>query len=155
MPRPKLLQFLVAIVVITIFFVPAFVLAVALVPATAVPIALVVPVMVVLETPARTSPVANVVAALFIVRNDPDRAKIRRTRPVASVPVIVTVRRIPVAVDPHELVIFRFGAWRANGDHSGWRRCADLNAFEVVVDDKHLFRGCPQNVPHRGVVIVM
>src|SRR5215475_1750693 len=84
--------------------------------------------MVVLETSARTSPVASVIAALSIVWNDPDRANVRRTRPVASVPVIMTVRRIPVAVDPNELVIFRIGAWRANGDHSGLRRCADLNS---------------------------
>src|SRR5215471_9041926 len=103
-------------------------LAVVFVPATMVPIAVMVPVMFVLETPVRTSPVASVVAALFIVRNDPDRANIRRTRPVASVPVIMTVCRIPVAVDPHELVIFRIGAWRANGDHSGWGWCADLNS---------------------------
>ena len=77
--------------VVTLLFVPALVLAVVLVPATVVPIAVMVPVMVVLETPARTSPIATVVAALSIVWNDPDRANIRRTRPVASVPVIVTV----------------------------------------------------------------
>src|SRR5215472_15749996 len=109
-------NFLVAIIVVTMFFVPAFVLAVVFVPATAVPIAVMVPVMVVLETPVRTSPVATVVAALFIVWNDPDRANIRRTRPVAAVPVIVTFHRIPVAVDPRVLVfIFGIGAWRANG----------------------------------------
>jgi hypothetical protein len=85
-------------------------------PATVVPIAVMVPVMVVLEAPMRTPPVATVVAALFIVRNDPDRALIRRKRPVASVPVIMTLHRIPVAIDPHVLVfIFGIGAWRANG----------------------------------------
>src|SRR5215472_7928901 len=120
--------FLVAIIVFTMFFVPAFVLAVVFMPATAVPIAVMVPMMVVLETPVRTSPVATVVAALFIVWNDPDRTDIRRTRPVASVPIIMTVHRIPVAVDPHELVIFRIGAWRANGHYSRWGRCADLNS---------------------------
>jgi len=72
--------------------------------------------------------VASVIVALSIMWNDPDCANIRRTRPVASVPVIMTVRRIPVAGDPHVLVIFRIGAWRANGDHLGWRRCADLNS---------------------------
>ena len=121
-------NFLVAIIVFTMFFVPAFVLAVVFVPATAVPIAVMVPVMVVLETPARTSLEATVVAALFIVWNDPDRANIRWTRPVASMPVIMTFHRIPVTVDPHELVIFRIGAWRANGDHSRCGRCADLNS---------------------------
>ena len=114
--------------VVTIFFVPAFVLAVVLVPATVVPIAVMVPVMVVLEPPMWTAPVTSVVVALSIMWNDPDCANIRRTRPVASVPVIMTVRRIPVAGDPHVLVIFRIGAWRANGDHLGWRRCADLNS---------------------------
>src|SRR5215471_18468664 len=120
--------FLVAIIVFTMFFVPAFVLAVVFVPATAVPIAVMVPMMVVLETPARTSPEATVVAALVIVWDDPDRANIRWTRPVASMPIIMTFHRIPVAVDPHELVIFRIGAWRANGDHSWCGRCANLNS---------------------------
>ena len=114
--------------VVTIFFVPAFVLAVVLVPATVVPIAVMVPVMVVLEPPMWTAPVTSVVVALSIMWNDPDCANIRRTRPVASVPVIMTVRRIPVAGDPHVLVIFRIRAWRANGHHLGWRRCADLNS---------------------------
>ena len=108
-------NFLVAIVV-PMLFVPAFVLAVVFMPATVVPTAVMVPVMVVLESPARTSPVATVVAAVFIVWNDPDRANVRRTRPVAAVPVIVTFHRIPVAVDPRVLVfIFGIGAWRANG----------------------------------------
>src|SRR5262252_5028592 len=89
-PAQNCFNFLVAIVVVTILFVPAFVLAVVLVPATVVPIVVMVPVMVVLETPVRTVPVATVVAALVIVRNDPDRALIRRTGPVASVPVIMT-----------------------------------------------------------------
>src|SRR5215472_8395760 len=111
------------------FFVPAFVLAVVFVPATVVPIAVMVPVMVVLETPARTSPIATVVAALSIVWNDPDRALIGRKRPVASVPVIMAFHRIPVAIDPHVLVfIFGIGAWRANGDHSRRWRCADQNS---------------------------
>src|SRR5213593_429297 len=99
------------------FFVPAFVLAVVFVPAAAVAIAVMVPVMVVLEAPARTAPVAAVVAAPFIGWNDPDRANIGRTRPVASVPGIMTVLRIPVALDPRVL-IFWAGALRANGDHS-------------------------------------
>ena len=66
---------LVAIVVVVIFFVPAFVLAVVFVPATvvaiAVAIAVMVPVMVVLDAPVRTFPVATVVVAPFIVWNDP------------------------------------------------------------------------------------
>ena len=97
-------------------FVPAVVLAVVFMPATVVPIAVMVPVMVVLEAPVLTPPVATVVAALFIVGSDPDRALIRRTGPVASVPVIMTLHRIPVAIDPRVLVfIFGIGAWRANG----------------------------------------
>ena len=114
--------------VVTIFFVPAFVLAVVFVPATAVAIVVVVPVMVVLEAPARTAPVATVVAAFFIMWNEPDGANIRRPRPVASVPVIMTFRRIPVAVDPHVFVIFRIGAGRAHGDHPRRGRCADLDS---------------------------
>src|SRR5215470_17640736 len=101
------------------FFIPAFVLAVVFVPTTAVALPVMIPVMVVLEAAVRPAPVATVVAALFIVWGDPDRANIRRTRPVAS---------MPVAVDPHVLVIFRIGAWRTNGDHSRRGRCADLNS---------------------------
>ena len=44
-------------------FVPAFVLAIVFVPATVVPIAVMVPVMVVLDAPVRTSLVATVVVA--------------------------------------------------------------------------------------------
>src|SRR5215471_11087483 len=110
------------------FLIPTFVLAIVFVPPTVVALKVMIPVMVVLEASVRTAPVATVVAALFIVWGDPDRANIRRTRPVASMPVIMTVHRIPVAVDPHVLVIFRIGAWRANGHHSGRRRCANLNS---------------------------
>jgi len=91
MPRHNQFDFSVAIVVVVSFFVPAFVLAVVFVPAIVVAIAVMVPVMVVLEAPVRTSPVATVVATRFIMWNDSDRADIWWTRPVASVPVIVTV----------------------------------------------------------------
>src|SRR6516165_5949405 len=111
------------------FFVPAFVLAVVFVPATLVPVVVMVPVMVVLETPLRTVPVAAVVVAFCIVWNDPDCANIRRTRPIASVPVIMALHRIPVALDPHEPAIFRIGAWRVNGDHLGCRWRADLDSY--------------------------
>ena len=84
--------------VVTIFLVPPLVLTVVFVPAIVVAIAFMVPVMVVLDTPVRTVPVASVVAALFIVWNNPNRATIRRTSPVASVPRIMTVHRIPVAL---------------------------------------------------------
>ena len=87
--------------VVTIFLVPALVLTVVFVPAIVVPIAVMVPVMVVLDTPVRTAPVATVVATLFIVWDNPSCANIRRTSPVASVPRIMTVHRIPVAIDPH------------------------------------------------------
>src|SRR5215467_6012778 len=105
------------------FFIPAFVLAVVFVPATAVAFLVMIPVMVVLEASVRTAPVTTMVAALFIVWGDPDRANIRRTRPVASMPVIMTLHRIPVAVDPHVLVILGIGTWRTNGDCSLRWRC--------------------------------
>src|SRR5579871_1213958 len=110
------------------FFMPALVLSVVFAPAIAVALPVMIPVVVVLEASARTAPVATVVAALLIVWGDPDRANIRRPRPVASMPVVMTIHRIPVAVDPHVPVIFRIGVWRANGNHSRRRRCADLNS---------------------------
>jgi hypothetical protein len=64
-PRHNQFDFSVAIVVVVIFFVPAFVLAVVFVPAIVVAIAVMVPMMVVLEAPVRTSPVAAVVAAPY------------------------------------------------------------------------------------------
>src|SRR5215471_4968510 len=127
-PRHKQFDLSVAIVVVVSFFVPAFVLAVVFVPAAVVTIVVMVPVVVVLDAPVRTFPVATVVVAPFIVWNDPDRANIRRTRPVSSGRVIMTLRWIPVAVDPHVRVTFRIGAWRAHGDHSRRGRCADLDS---------------------------
>src|SRR5215475_9897582 len=99
------------------FFVPAFVLAVVLVPATVIPIVVMVPVMVMLDTPVRPIPVASVIVALCIVWNHPDCSNIGRASPIASVPMIMTLCRIPVALDPQEAVVFRLRAWRANGDH--------------------------------------
>lgn len=123
-----LLRFLVAIVIGMSFFVPAFVLAVVLVPAILVPVVVMIPFMVMLDTPVRTVPVASVVAAISIVWNDPYCASIWRVRPIASVPVIMTLRRIPIALDPQKPGIFRVGAWRENGDRSGCRRRADLDS---------------------------
>jgi hypothetical protein len=109
---------LVAIVVVMSFFVPTFVLAVVLMPASVIPIVVMVPCMIMLDTPVRTVPVATVVVALCIVWNHRDCANIWRTRPIASVPMIITLRRIPVAL-----------ACRANGDHPRWGRCADLDPY--------------------------
>src|SRR5215469_4923167 len=114
--------------------VPAFVLAV-VVPPPVVAIVVIVPVMVVLEASALTVPVATVVAALSIVWSYPDRASIRRTRPVALVPAITTLHRIPIAIDP-QVLIYRTGAWRPNPYHARLGRCADLNS------DGHLAERC-------------
>src|SRR5215467_4455736 len=107
--------------------VPAFVLAVVFVPAAAIAIAVMVPAMLVLEAPVLAGPVATVVAAPFIAWNDPDRSRIRRARPVALVPAITTLHRVPVAFDPHVL-IFRTRAWRAIGYHPRFGRHADLDS---------------------------
>src|SRR5215471_9915901 len=124
MPSRLVLQFsdvLVAVVVVMSLFVLAFVLAVVLVPATVIPIVVMVPVMVMLATPVGTVPVASIVMALCVVWNDPGCSNIWRASPIASVPMVMTLHRIPVALDPHEAVIFRLGAGRANGDHLGCR----------------------------------
>ena len=110
------------------FFVPAFVLAIVLMVATLVPVVVMVPIMVMLETPVRTVPVASVVVAFRVAWKHPDCASVRRMCPIAPVPVIMTLRRIPIALDPHKPGIFRMGTWRSNGDHLGCRRCADLDS---------------------------
>lgn len=122
---------MIVVVAILILFVPAFVLAVVVVivvifPAAAVTVAIAVPVMVVLEVAARTIPIAGVVAAAFVARNDPTGTFIRRTRPVAAMPDVVAADGIPIAFDPGVL-IFRAGANRTDRVDARWRRRSDLN----------------------------
>ena len=123
---------LAAVVLVLLFvFVPAFVFSVVvmIVPAVAVLIVVVVPVMVVFKAASRPLPVAAIVMAPFVVRNDPNRAGVRRARPVAPVPAIVSADRIPVALHPRVFTgILWFGAWRPNRNHPRRRWRADHNA---------------------------
>src|SRR5204862_851589 len=64
------------------------------------PIVVAVPAMVVTEVAARRAPVAFVETAAFPVRLHPVRAGVRRTRPVAVMPIPAIAARIPVAFDP-------------------------------------------------------
>ena len=118
-------------VVMIFIFVPAFVLAVVVVivvvPATTIAVVVMVPFVAMFKAAARSLPVSAVIAACFIARDDPDCTNVRRTSPVALVPVIMTACWIPVAFHPS---ILGFGPWalRAGGiDMRCWRR-ADLNA---------------------------
>src|SRR5690349_13803082 len=100
----RLAVVIVIVVILFFVFVPAFVFSVVMVivvaPAVAVPNVLAVPVMVVFNSAAFPLPVAAVVMAALVARNDPDGALVRRTRPVAPVPGVAAVDRIPVAVHP-------------------------------------------------------
>src|SRR5262245_34119978 len=69
------------------------------VPAIVIAVAVVIPVMVVFEAAMRAIPVAAVEAATFMARRNPVRASIGRSGPIAPMPNVVSVNRIPIAVN--------------------------------------------------------
>src|SRR5689334_9161206 len=98
----------------------AIVVVIVVAPPSAVAIPIAVPVMVMLESAARTVPVTGVIAAAFIVWNHPNCTFIRPAGPVATVPNVVAAHGVPVAFHPG---IFGFGT-RANRPHgvdARWR----------------------------------
>src|SRR5262249_28373209 len=72
----------------------------AIVIAVAVAVAVVIPVMVVSEAAMRAIPLAAVEAATFMARRNPVRASIGRSGPIAPMPNVVSVNRIPIVVNP-------------------------------------------------------
>src|SRR5215475_3249515 len=84
--------------------VPAFVLAVVMVivvmPATTIAVVVMIPFVAMFKTTARSLPVSTVIAASFITRDDPDCACVRRTSPIALMPVIMAAYWIPIAIHP-------------------------------------------------------
>jgi hypothetical protein len=121
----------VVIVAIVFVLIPTLVFAIVVMiviaPTATVAVAIPVPVMVVFKSASRTIPISSIVAATFIMRNDPNRAFIRTPRPVAPVPQVTSAHRIPVAFDP---VVFRFRSRARRPYHirpRRWRR-SNLNA---------------------------
>src|SRR6476661_6780494 len=93
-------------------------------PAAAVVIVVPVPAMVVLEVAPRAIPIAGVETSAVMARADPARAFIRRLRPVAAMPNVMTPYRIPVAFNPE--VVWTGFDW-TDGVDARWRRRSDLN----------------------------
>ena len=94
------------------------------VPAVMIAIMIVVPVMVVFEAAMFTFPVAVEVAAAFVSRSDPMRARVRRTAPIAFMPAIMAVHGIPIAIDPKII----WPGTRGNDVVARRRRRSDLDA---------------------------
>ena len=121
------------IVVVSVFAVlfPPFVLAVVMMivimPTSTVAVAIPIPVVIVLEPASRSIPVSCVVSAAFIVRHHPHGTFIRPPRPVARVPQIASVHRIPVTIHPG-ILRFRPRTRRPNCHHAWRRRRTDLNS---------------------------
>jgi hypothetical protein len=80
--------------------------------------------MVVMDVASAAFPMTGVVTAALIIRRHPIRIRIRRTRPVAVVPPILTVRRVPITLDPH---VVGTGLWRDVVRARRWRRRADVD----------------------------
>jgi len=89
-----------------------------------IPLPVLVPAMVVMNIAPLTFPMTRVVLAALIVRRHPIRIRIGRVRPVAVVPTILTVLRVPVPLDPH---IVGTGLWRNAIRARGRRRGAHVN----------------------------
>src|SRR5882672_11675249 len=94
-------------------------------PAMVVAIVMLVPVMVVFEAAVRAVPISAIETLAIMVPGDPMSALIGRTRPVAGMPNVTVVYRIPVAINPHVFRPRRHGANTQNPDR--WR-CANANA---------------------------
>jgi len=86
----------VAVVIVTIM-VP--IMAVMIVPAVAV----VIPVVIVLEAVAAPIPIPYKILPTVMMRRNPTRAHIRRPRPGALVPPVVSSDGVPVTFDPDEI----------------------------------------------------
>ena len=71
-------------------------------------------------------PVTLVPLATLMVGYDPVRAGVRRPRPIAFMPAVMSVYGIPVAFHPH---IIRPGCGRTNLQNSGWRRRTDRDTY--------------------------
>ena len=68
-----------------------------------VPVAVVVRVMIMLKFAVLSLPVPHEKHPSIVARSNPVSAWIRRTSPVACMPPIVILLRVPIAIDPDEL----------------------------------------------------
>jgi hypothetical protein len=85
-----------------------------------IPIMVVIPMMIVLNPSMLAVPISGEIAGSIVIWGDPTGARVRGTRPIARVPLIMSSDRVPVAPNPG---IIRTRA-RGNRDYSGRRRRA-------------------------------
>jgi hypothetical protein len=86
-----------------------------------IPVSIPVPVVVMLPPATITLPITGEVSFSIIMRTYPVSTGVRRTRPIALVPFVMTPHRIPIALDPDEV-----GArTHRHGNHSRRRRSSD------------------------------
>lgn len=111
--------------VVVMIMVVAIVAVIIVVPAVAVPVVVMVPAVVVLEAAVVAVPIAGEVALAIVMRRDPTRARIRRTRPITLVPLVAMPDGIPVAFHPNE--IGPGSRWN-DRQHAGRRRRSDLDS---------------------------
>jgi len=87
--------------------------------------AIVVPGVVVRVTAMVVLPIALIVHLPVMSRGNPDGARIRRTGPIALMPLIVVADRVPISLDPDIAGTRSDGS---NRNYPGWRRRADPNS---------------------------
>jgi len=112
------------VIVMIVTVVPIMVVAVIAV-VVKVTIAATVPTVIVVYAAVVTFPVAFEKAVAVMVRPDPACPRIRRTGPIALMPAVVAVDRIPVSVNPD---VIRTRCDRPRAKHSRRRWRADSNA---------------------------
>jgi hypothetical protein len=102
----------------------SFVLVVMVAPAVAVSPTLAVPAVIMIEAATLSFPVAVIVSAALPARSDPHCTAVRRKCPITTVPNVVAVHHVPIAVNP-DITGPRFnrpypvnprGRWSANSN---------------------------------------
>lgn len=91
-----------------------------------------IPVMVVVNPSAVSTPIANVILAAFVARADPRGAFIGRPSPIAFMPSVAPAFRIPIPVYP--IVIRTRGVW-TYANHPGTRRLTNPDSHGYLSVD--------------------
>ena len=97
-----------------------------IVPAAMIAVVIFIPTVVVFYAAAFAFPVAVIEAFAVVTRTNPARACVRRARPVAFMPAIMSAHGIPITANPDE---FRSGLrWKdSNYARRGWRADPDAD----------------------------
>jgi hypothetical protein len=88
-------------------------------------VATMIPMMIMFDPSVASIPITDKIPLTIMVGRNPMRLLVRRPSPISWVPPIVTSDRIPIAVYKNEL---RPRPGGHDGDHTRWRRSADLDS---------------------------